>query len=310
MSGGLSLDQLARPHAGIVTRSQLRLAGWSSSRIDRSTDRGMLIPVARGVYRVAGAPLSRRAARFAALAIAGDRAVLAGWSAAEVHGFSEARPGPFRALVPHGTSARNSDTSLVRVSRTRRLAPDETNRIDGIPVTDAARTLLDLARFTTFEALTELAAAALRQRVASVGEISAAIEAHPGARGRGRLRSVLGLLSDDAGDTRSDVEVITLLALVDAGLPRPVLAHRVVDDAGRFLAEVDLAYPDRRIAIEIDGFRWHSSPARKRADEQRQNQLVLAGWTVLRFSAADVHRRPAEVVDAVRMALDARVAPA
>ncbi len=51
------------------------------------------------------------------------------------------------------------------------------------------------------------------------------------------------------------------------GRLRSVLAHRVIDDAGRFLAEVDLAYPDRRIAIELDGFRWHSSPARKHAED-------------------------------------------
>lgn len=100
------------------------------------------------------------------------------------------------------------------------------------------------------------------------------------------------LLGSDGAQTRSGVEIAALQALVKGGLPRPVLAYRVHDTQGRFIAEVDLAYPELKLAIEIDGYRWHSTPAQKRADEERQNRLILAGWTVLRFSAAEVRHDP------------------
>ncbi|MGH9224336.1 MAG: endonuclease domain-containing protein [Acidimicrobiales bacterium] len=67
---------------------------------------------------------------------------------------------------------------------------------------------------------------------------------------------------------------------------------------------VDLAYPARRLAIELDGVTAHGGN-RFQTDRTRQNAPVLAGWTVLRFTWADVTERPDRVVAAIRLALAA-----
>ena len=88
----------------------------------------------------------------------------------------------------------------------------------------------------------------------------------------------------------------------EAGLPAPVLQHVVQDGNGRFVGQVDLAWPDQRVLVEFDG----NAPRERRVfvdDLRRQNSLVLAGWTVLRFTSADVLGRPEQVIAAIRAAL-------
>jgi hypothetical protein len=294
---------LAAPRAGIVSRTTLLANGWSPSGITRAVNRGELIVVTRGVYRTAGSPWTRRAAQHTVIALLGEDAALSRWTAAELLGIHDPVPGPMHAVIPHLRRPPTGAESLVRVTRTSGDLEAARRTVHGLPITDAAHTVLDLAAHMTEARLAELAAAALRTRATSIPELREHLERQQHAPGRARLVSVLGLLADDAAGTRSDVEVAACHALVGAGLPRPVLAHRVRDARGRFVAEVDLAYPDQRIAIEIDGYRWHSSPARKRSDEERQNRLVVLGWTVLRFSATDVRVRPGHVVATVAAAL-------
>ena len=76
---------------------------------------------------------------------------------------------------------------------------------------------------------------------------------------------------------------------VEAGLPRPVLQHPVELGGRRY--RIDLAYPEQRVAIELDGS-VHLRRDVWEADHERQKALVLAGWTVLRFTWREDDRRP------------------
>jgi very-short-patch-repair endonuclease len=91
--------------------------------------------------------------------------------------------------------------------------------------------------------------------------------------------------------------------LHDAGAPTPVPQYEVRDDNGRFLARVDLAYPQWRIALEYEGDH-HRERAQFRRDIARLNALRQAGWVVLRFTADDVLRHSqllvAQVLAAIR----------
>ena len=295
----LLLEHLAQHRAGIVGRRHLVDAGVTPNRVDRALARGRLIPIAPGVYRVAGAPWTRRAAQHAALLVAGPAACLARWSAAELCGIADQRRGPLQVLVPHERRSTRAATRLVTAQRSRTLQGDERRELEGLAVTSGARTLLDLAPAVDVDHLAELAATGIRRRVCTVGELAAVLARHPGAQGRRRLVDALDVLGDDGARARAEVEVAALQTLVAAGLPRPVVAHRIHGPGGHLVAEVDLAYPELRLAIEIDGFLWHSTPAQKRADEERQNRLILAGWTVLRFSAAQVRSDPQSFVETV-----------
>nr|WP_168172240.1 DUF559 domain-containing protein [Pseudonocardia sp. AL041005-10] len=71
---------------------------------------------------------------------------------------------------------------------------------------------------------------------------------------------------------------------------------------------IDLAFPAVQVAVEVDGWAWHSDPERFRTDRRKQNALVAAGWTVLRFTWSDVHDRPGETVGRIRRAVGDRAA--
>jgi very-short-patch-repair endonuclease len=65
-------------------------------------------------------------------------------------------------------------------------------------------------------------------------------------------------------------------------------------------AKVDFAYPELRLAIEVDGYESHGTPRAMTADHERQRRLVAAGWTVIRFTWQDVVRRPSRVAADLR----------
>lgn len=89
--------------------------------------------------------------------------------------------------------------------------------------------------------------------------------------------------------------------LLDAGLPAPTPQYELAVGPDRY--RIDLAYPHALIAIEYDGYAAHTGVSSFESDRRRQNALVQAGWTVLRFTARDLREGAAEVVSLVRSAL-------
>jgi very-short-patch-repair endonuclease len=69
----------------------------------------------------------------------------------------------------------------------------------------------------------------------------------------------------------------------------------------------DFVFRDVRLVIEIDGLAFHVTPEQFQADRHRQNRLMAAGWTVLRFTWRDLTERPAYVISKIR-AMRARLA--
>lgn len=90
------------------------------------------------------------------------------------------------------------------------------------------------------------------------------------------------------------------LVLVLSGLPRPVVQASLYDDAGIFIARPDLYYPHARLAIEYDGVAHRHSLV---ADNRRQNRILEAGYSLLRFTASDIFHGPAAVVGQAGRAL-------
>ncbi len=118
------------------------------------------------------------------------------------------------------------------------------------------------------------------------------------------LRRVLARRPIGAATTESELETRFLQLVREAGLPPPVPQY-VVREAGRFMARIDLAYPERRLAIELDGYGPHRSVGAFRRDRNRQNGLALLGWTVLRFTWEDVVEHKEAVVATLTRALAA-----
>jgi very-short-patch-repair endonuclease len=87
-----------------------------------------------------------------------------------------------------------------------------------------------------------------------------------------------------------------------AGLPAPELQYVVRSSGGAFLGRADLAWPAQKLLVEFDGD-GHRERDVFVNDLRRQNALIAAGWTILRFTSADVLGRPDEVVAQIRRAL-------
>jgi len=83
----------------------------------------------------------------------------------------------------------------------------------------------------------------------------------------------------------ADMRVVR--ALLAAGLPDPVRQYEIWID-GELVARVDLAYPAERLAIELDGFRWHAGRGPFRSDRLRGNRIEAIGWRLLRAAPEDV----------------------
>jgi very-short-patch-repair endonuclease len=111
-------------------------------------------------------------------------------------------------------------------------------------------------------------------------------------RGVGRRDSAavgpLLIAAADRADSAAERIVVRLLR--EAGIGGWVLGHPF----GPYT--IDVAFPDARLAIEVDGWAWHVDQDRFVGDRRKGNALVRAGWTVLRFTWHDVTRSPGTVV--------------
>lgn len=174
----------------------------------------------------------------------------------------------------------------------------ETRRRHGVLVTSPSRTWIDLAAVVPPAALLAVSDQMLARGYPR-DEFAAVLSRSAGRRGVAAARRVAPCADPLAG---SPMESVLRWVIHEAGLPRPVLQHVVQDGGGRFLGRVDLAWPDRRVMVEFDGD-VHRDRRVFVDDVRRQNGLVLAGWTVLRFTSADVLGRPDRVLAAIRAAL-------
>ena len=235
----------------------------------------------------------------AALERAGRHAHLSHESAARALGLELLEPGSERLTVPRNRSRLVlPGWAVVRAD----VPPAALVEVSGVPVTAPARTVTDLARVLPLAAAVVTADSALRREALTPADLAAALGDTLG-RGAGQLRRVGALVDPLSG---SVLETLTRLVLVEAGL-HPVTQH-VVRDGSLFIARVDFAWPAARLAVEADGFAYHSDREAYRRDRERLNQLERLGWRVLRFTWEDVMSRPEHVIALVRDCLRAAAA--
>jgi Protein of unknown function (DUF559) len=224
-------------------------------------------------------------------------AVFSGRTAAWLHGLESQFPHPIEATIAPGILI--SRRAGIRIHRCR-LDIEEIVVRRGHATTSPVRTVADLA--TWLDLIDAVAAldAALHRQLVSLADVRCWIDSHRGWKGVDRLRRATELAEPK---TESAMETRLRLLLVQAGLPRPHAQVSLYDEHGSFLGRPDLYYPDQRLGLEYDGASHRDSLA---ADDRRQNRLIEAGITLLRFTAADVMRTPAAVVGTVRRTLAAR----
>jgi len=261
---------------GVTTHSQLR------SRYTR---------VFRDVYVLEGTELTPTLRAHAAWLWSRRRGVIAGFSAAALHG-SRWIDATRAVDIIHDN--RHPLAGLQIWSD--RLASDEVDIVDGTAVTTPARTALDLACWypttTAVAALDDL----VRVTELKMPDVELLTARYRGRRGIERARASLNLV--DAG-AQSPKETWLRLVLVRAGLPRPQTQIPVYDDFGDAIAYLDMGWEDVKVAVEYDGEQHRSDRRQYTWDVRRSEMIERRGSILVRVVAGD---RPAEIVRRVRAA--------
>ena len=277
---------------GAFSRDQALAGGVSASGCDRRLRSGLWLRSEEpGVYVVHGRSATWHQ-RLIVSVLAGPPGTVASHRAAAVlHG---ARSGtPVELTVPDGAYHR-----LHAVVHQLEVGAADRCVVAGIPTTRPERTLIDIAAVVTDEAAEVAVEAVFRLGLTTHDRLDRYLVSAGRRWGVGRLRRVLEL-SRAGRPTGSELEVRFLQLLRAAGVEEPLRQYEVRVDGQRYF--LDFAYPERRVALELDGRAFHGFDE----DRRRQNSLVLAGWTVLRFTWADVTERAAATVTAVATGLRA-----
>lgn len=293
------LARMRRQH-GLISRSQALGEGMTGRQIEGRLRSGVWEREASGVYRHEAVPSTVRS-RLLALCMA-HGAVASHRSAAALHPIEGYRLDRVEVVVPPGKGRCIRGARRYESSQMDLFKPVER---DGIPCTSVGRTVLDLATVVSRRQLDRTIDAVLRDGQLRLSDLYAVLVSHArrGRRGCAALRASLAERFDDGVVPLSDWSRMVAGLLVDAGLDHPALEHRVRRADGSFVAQVDLAFPSHRVAIELDSARWHDNRESFVQDRRRWNEITLAGWTVLNFTWRDYADHPARLCEAVAKAL-------
>ncbi len=281
----------------MVGVAELRALGFTPQMVRRRRSNGHLRSLHRGVYSVGPIALTVRGRFRAAVLAAGTTAVLSHRSAALLWGFMRGDPG--RAV--HVTSLhRCREITGVRAHRSRILTPSDIARMDGIPLTSVAWTLLDLAGTMTPSMLATALHEAEVLQLFDLNDINDVLARSDGRRGTNALDAAIAAWRDEPL-AREGIEEQFAALLAATDIERPRINHQV--DVGPRLLQVDVLWPTHRLVVELDGGATHTTRRKFEEDRLRDEQLRLAGYQVIRFTARRLNRDPAGVLDTLRRLL-------
>jgi len=205
------LHRLAEPQHGHVTRQQLLAMGVSGSEIQHLVEKGLLIRVHAGVYALGYRRRTPKAIAAAAALACGDGAVLSHDSAAALYGLRE------WPRIPEVTTAVRRRRPGIRVHRSGTLMETDVTRQYGIPVTTAARAILDVAGRLSDAELIQIVSDARR-----AGRLG------PTALHRLLAASVRAARLIDPKQAPSESIFMALFPALPQALPAPDPAHRML----------------------------------------------------------------------------------
>ena len=271
------LAQFAEKRRGIVTRDELLAAGLSSGQIQAKLASGALIRVHPGVYVVGHLALAPYALEAAALMACRPRALLARRTATGLWRL----PGETLKEIEIVVVGRHRRSlNGVDVGSIDQLAPGELRWVDGLPVTSPSLTLLDVAADLNRNRLTAALHEARVQRIVTDDQLRQTLETHPNRRGARSLGALLGA-EGSAKVTRSEAERLALRLMRNSGLDPgsdvPLGPYRV-----------DFLFRAEKLIVEVDGFRFHSTPSRFAADRHRIAALTAMGYVVFPLTWNDL----------------------
>ncbi len=271
------LSAVFAAQGGVATSAQI-LSHLSRRGMQRRMKSAELVKIFPGIYSL-GTPDTLT--RLHGLDLrCGEHVGVCMGTAAAIYGFDTEGVSELHVLNPNGHLLRDRTGLVVH----RRGAPLTSYR--GRRLTTPGWTAVEVARSLRRPRALATLDAALRSQMCDRRDLIAAAKAQAGRRG---IVAVRDLIARARPEAESPMESEARLVMLDGGLPEPLLQYEIVDRDGR-LWRVDFAWPDRRVAVEYDGFDWHSSPEALRRDRQKRAALEEIDWRVVSIVSDDVRR--------------------
>jgi very-short-patch-repair endonuclease len=269
------LWELARKQHGVVARRQLLALGLTPKAIKYAVRAGRLhVTRWRAVYCVGRPELSEFGRLMTAVLWAGPGAVVSHRSAGGLWGIRKYRYGPVHLSVPAVRKPRS--TKGVVIHRRAALGPRQTTRQRGIPVTNPAWTLIDLATTLDRPRLESAVDQADALNLLRVDTLREELDRAQGQPGVPLLRDIID--RDLFVLTDSDLERLFVPIAREAGLERPVTQAEVNG------WEVDFHFPSLPLVVECDSLRYHRTPYEQRKDRLRDQAHDAAGTPWVRYT--------------------------
>jgi hypothetical protein len=284
----------------LINASQLRESGYSRNAIHNAANRGRLQRLHHGVYATHPPPFSREQRWLAAVLACGPGALLSHEPSAILQGFLESG-----TPIPHVTVPTGRGRSRHGLVVHRGLVdPRDRRRIGSIPCTSADRVIVDLAPSLDEAGIERLLVAAESLGLVKRGRLCELVEERRGRPGIGRLTTVLAL---EPALTRSDLEAMFMPVWRLANVPRPRVNWAVAVPTEACPLTVEFAWPELKLAVELDSQRFHGDWEQAERDRERDQSLALAGWVCHRFVRRAVATDPRAVAERLQALWEIRV---
>ncbi|MGY2064523.1 DUF559 domain-containing protein [Blastococcus sp. SYSU DS0619] len=297
-----AIGDTVRDHGGLATRQQL-LERVPRQVLDSHVGRGHLVRVLPKVYRLRDCVEDDGIILRAALLHTGPVAALSHTTALAVWGL---RPLERPLHVTVDQSVKRAGAPDLLVHRRLRFDPESAQCVQrrDLLITTLPRTVIDSWPLLPTVERRPLALDLSNRGLVTARHLDEALAERPNVAGRRGLRQTIDLIADGC---RSELEAHGVLNVFrHRSLPSSVGQYQIQLPAGRI--RLDRAWPEVKLAVELDGAQHHTSPADRRKDLARDRELAALGWVVLRFTYADVLRDPDGVRAKVLAVYRARLA--
>jgi predicted transcriptional regulator of viral defense system len=290
-----ALAAVMAAQSGLFTAEQAYAAGYTPDEIKRARAQGDLESVRRGVYagrehyRTLDETARHQVDVRALLLRCAAPTTVSHESAAVLQALPLLRPDLTRVHVTR-PELRTSRIEAGAHHHPGALPATHVTRVDGVAVTEPARTAVDLARALEFADGLAAVDSALRAGV-DPEHLRAVLDfcrAWPGARAAGRAVSYADGRAANPGESWSRA------VLIETGLAPDELQLEVRDAAG-LVGYADFAWPERRTLGEFDGRGKYGLGAPGTdpgdvlwAEKRREDRLRALGWEVVRWTWADL----------------------
>lgn len=271
--------ELAHRQHGNVTIEQLLALGLSRSWAAHQIKSGILIPVHRGVYAVGRRPKTPVEKAAAAVLACGESAALSDVSALVLWGIWKRWTNPVHVAV-----ATKHRIPGIRAHRLPTLSWRDIRRHYGIRITTPARTLLDVAQSLSDKQLARTVNQALHSPFMTPGQLADLVLRVPHHQQVRRLARFVPIGS--SGPTRSEMEQEFLRFCIRFGFPLPLVNTIVCG------WEADAFFPEHKLIVEIDSWRFHSTRIDFETDRLRDADHLVAGIATLRITYERLIEQP------------------